>query len=69
MNNEKKAAAFRLGIIILIVLGILTVVEFVVAINLADATVLLFLIALLKAAPILQGFMHMSSLWSEEEGH
>lgn len=69
MSSEKKAAAFRLGIIILVLLAILTAVEYAVAIYLANATILLFIIGLLKAAPILQGFMHMSSLWSEEEGH
>ena len=69
LKQDKKAAAYRVGIVVLIVLTILTAAEYIIAINMANATVLLFIMALLKAAPILQVFMHVSSLWSEEEGH
>ena len=69
LKQDKKAAAYRVGIIVLLVLALLTAAEYAVAINMTNATVILFIIALLKAAPILQVFMHVSSLWSEEEGH
>ncbi len=70
MNNEKKQALFRQGIIVLVVLAILTAVEYVVAINMGDtAVVLLFLISLLKAVPVLYFFMHIANLCTEEEGH
>jgi len=67
--EESKKKAFNAGILVFVVLLILTGVEYVMATSLPSAVVLLFIVALLKAAPILQVFMHMSSLWSEEEGH
>lgn len=66
--SERKAAAYRLGIITLIILAVLTLVEFWVSISLNSA-VLLFIIALIKTAFIIQNFMHVSRLWREEEGH
>jgi hypothetical protein len=66
--SERKAAAYRLGVITLIILAVLTLVEFWVSISLNSA-VLLFIIALIKTAFIIQNFMHVSRLWREEEGH
>ena len=63
--NEKKAAAYRLGIITLVILAVLTVVEFFVSIYLGSL-VLLFITAVVKAAIILQNFMHIARLWREE---
>ena len=63
--NDKKAAAYRLGWITLIILAVLTIIEFIVAVYMG-ALVLLFIIALLKAAVIVQNFMHIARLWQEE---
>lgn len=63
--NEKKAAAYRLGVITLLILAVLTVVEFFVAVYMSSL-VLLFIIALVKAAIIVQNFMHIARLWREE---
>lgn len=63
--NDKKAAAYRLGMITLIILAVLTAVEYVVAVYM-ESLVLLFIIALVKAAVIVQNFMHISRLWREE---
>lgn len=63
--DENRAAAYRLGVVTLIIMGVLTIVEFVVAIYLGS-TVLLLIIALIKAAIIAQNFMHISRLWREE---
>ncbi len=63
--NEKKAAAYRLGLITLLILAVLTAVEFFVAVYMSSL-VLLFIIALVKAAVIVQNFMHISRLWREE---
>lgn len=63
--NEKKAAAYRLGLITLVILAVLTIVEFIIAVYMG-ALVLLFIIALLKAAVIIQNFMHIARLWQEE---
>jgi hypothetical protein len=65
--NDKKAAAYRLGLITLVILAVLTAVEFAVGIYLGSL-VLLFIIALIKAAVIVQNFMHITRLW-REEGH
>jgi len=66
--NEKKAAAYRKGAITLAILAVLTLVEYFLAIGLESATVPLIIIAIIKVAIIVQSFMHISRLWSEE-GH
>jgi heme/copper-type cytochrome/quinol oxidase subunit 4 len=63
--SEKRAAAYRLGIITLLVLAVLTIIEFVVSVTL-ESFVLLFILALVKAAIIVQNFMHITRLWREE---
>ncbi len=63
--NDKKAAAYRLGLITLVILAVLTAVEYVVSIYLGSL-VLLFIIAVIKAAVIVQNFMHITRLWREE---
>ena len=63
----KKAAAFQIGWYVFISLFVLTLVEYWVSIAL-NSTVLLLIIALLKAAPIVYFFMHVARLWLEE-GH
>jgi len=66
--NDKKAAAYRKGVITLGILAVLTLVEYFVAVGLESATVPLIIIAIVKVAIIVQSFMHISNLWSEE-GH
>lgn len=63
--DEKRAAAYRLGITTLIILAVLTIAEYFVSVYLGS-TVLLLIIALIKAAIIVQNFMHISRLWREE---
>jgi cytochrome c oxidase subunit 4 len=63
--SEKRAAAYRLGLITLLILAVLTIAEFYVAVAL-ESIVLLFIIALVKAAIIIQNFMHVTRLWREE---
>ncbi len=64
--NERKAAAYRRGLMTLLILAALTAVEYGVGVTLTDPRVVLFLIALLKAAVIVQSFMHIYRLWREE---
>ncbi|MFQ5398470.1 MAG: cytochrome C oxidase subunit IV family protein [Anaerolineae bacterium] len=64
--NEKKSAALRQGLLVLIGLAVLTAVEFGISF-LEFSTIALFIIALFKAGLILQYFMHVALLWSEEE--
>ena len=63
--SEKKSAAYRLGLITMVLLAVLTIVEFFVAVYI-ESLVLLFIIAVVKAAVIVQNFMHIARLWREE---
>ncbi|MBP6017256.1 MAG: hypothetical protein KA586_11095 [Candidatus Promineofilum sp.] len=63
--SERKSAAYRLGLITLVILAVLTIVEFFVAVY-VGSLVLLFIIAVVKAAIIVQNFMHIARLWREE---
>lgn len=64
--EERKAADFRQIYVIFLVLVVLTIAEFIVSMTL-NAPVLLLMIALAKAALIVQFFMHVYRLWREEE--
>ena len=64
--NDKKPL-YRQILLVFLVLAVLTAIEFAVAINLDNAAVPLFLIALVKAGLIVQYFMHVYRLWREEE--
>lgn len=64
--SEAKAKAYRRGLITFLVLMVLTAIEYFVAISLASPTVLLFIISLIKAALIVQVFMHVARLWRGE---
>ena len=63
--EEKRAAAYRQGFIVFVALAVLTIVEYFASTAL-NSTVLLIIIALIKAALIVQFFMHISRLWREE---
>ncbi len=66
--SNKKSAAFRLSVIVALVLAVLTVVEYYAALHF-PSTVVLFLLAMFKAVAVLNYFMHVSRLWKQEEGH
>ncbi len=63
--NNRKAAAYRLGLITLIILAVMTVAEYFVSIY-TGSLILLMIIALIKAAIIVNNFMHITRLWREE---
>ena len=63
--ENRKAAAYRLGLITLIILAVLTVAEYFVSIY-TGSLILLMIIALIKAAIIVNNFMHITRLWREE---
>lgn len=63
--KEKKAAAFRQGVIVLVALAVLTAAEYVISVS-SGSVVFLFLVAMGKAGLILNYFMHVSSLWQED---
>lgn len=66
--DAKKASAVRTGVIIAIILGVLTLIEFVVGLVIPNPWILLTL-ALLKALLVIQFFMHVSRVFAREGGH
>ena len=64
---SEKRPAYRQILLVFLVLAVLTAIEFAIAINLDNAAVPLFLIALVKAGLIVQYFMHIYRLWRPEE--
>lgn len=64
--SEKKAAAYRLGIITVLILAFLTILEYWISVGMTGSSTLLFIVALIKAAVIVQNFMHIARLWREE---
>ena len=63
--NDRKGAAYRMGLITLIILAVMTVAEYFVSIYTGSLT-LLMIIAVIKAAIIVNNFMHITRLWREE---
>lgn len=68
-RDQARRAAYRQGLLVLVGLAVLTALEFLVASALGGSIVFLFVLALAKAGLILQYYMHVHLLWSEEETH
>jgi cytochrome c oxidase subunit 4 len=66
--EKAKAADMRRGVVILGILAVLTVVEFLLA-TMTSLTFLLVIIAFVKAGIVIQYFMHLPRVFSEEGGH
>lgn len=66
--TAKRTGAYRKGIVVLLGLGVLTVIEFTIA-QITGSLVPMFIIGLLKAALIVQYFMHLYMVWTEEGAH
>lgn len=67
-QNEAKQQELMQGVGIFLVLAVLTVVEYFLGTR-APITVIMWLIALLKAGLILWFFMHVKRAFSDEGGH
>lgn len=67
-HKQTKAAAFRGSITVAIILAVLTVIEYFAALMWPFASILL-LIGLVKAYFVVNRYMHISRLWTSEEGH
>lgn len=63
---DKKAAAYRLIFQVFIGLAVLTAAEYALS-QFTGSAALLLIIALLKAALIVNYFMHVYRLWQAEE--
>ena len=68
-QDSGRSARLTLMIASLVGLAVLTALEFAVASLLEGSVVFLFVLALVKAGVILQYYMHMDRVWSEEEAH
>jgi cytochrome c oxidase subunit IV len=68
IQEEHKSAAYELGGTVLLGLLILTAAEYAFGVR-GFSVVALFIIVLVKGGMILNYYMHVSRLWSEEEGH
>ena len=64
--SEAKASAQRTGLYVFLALLVLTIVESIVGGLETPITVLLLIIALVKAALIVYFFRHVYRLWREE---
>jgi len=63
-----KQSGYGIVIVIGVVLAVLTVLEYLMAINHVGAA-LLMLVAALKAILVIYFFMHVSRLWTAEGEH
>jgi heme/copper-type cytochrome/quinol oxidase subunit 4 len=59
----------KAGFIVIVILAVLTAVEYIVAIELDQNLIPLILMAQVKAALILWYFMHIKRVKASEEGH
>ena len=70
MQEEfKKSPPYFNGVIVLIVLGILTAIEYFIGVGDSPSVAVLSVLALIKAAVIVNYYMHVSRMWSSEEDH
>jgi cytochrome c oxidase subunit 4 len=67
-QTKQRRPIYRQGYFVAFALAVLTIVEYYAALFIPSA-ILLFLLAIFKAALVLNYFMHISSLWSPGEEH
>ncbi len=66
VKSENKSELNR-GVVVFVVLAVLTAVEYYLG-TIEAAAVFLWVIALLKAAAVIQYFMHLGRLFQSDEG-
>lgn len=67
-HKVNKSAAFRTSLMVALALAIFTVGEYFLALVYSGAALLL-LVGLVKAYFVVNFYMHISRLWTAEEGH
>jgi cytochrome c oxidase subunit 4 len=67
-KSKPRKPIYRQGYVVALVLAVLTVIEYFAA-NYTSSAIVMFLLAIFKAALVLNYFMHISSVWSPEEEH
>ncbi len=68
-TTDHKKQEYRTGLIVLIVLLVLEVVDYFAAVWTGGSFTILFVLALINAAIIVQYYMHVGVLFSDEGGH
>jgi cytochrome c oxidase subunit 4 len=68
MKHSRNAADLRQGVIIMVILAVLTVVEYLLA-TATGLWLLLVVIALVKAAIVIQYYMHLPRVLGQGGGH
>lgn len=68
VSKKPKAGIYRQGYIVAIILAVVTVVEYFIALSISNFAIMM-LLGLVKAYFVVNYFMHIKSLWSEEESH
>lgn len=66
MEEQPKRIPYFKGFAVLIVLGILTAIEYWLAVGDSPSTAALVVVALIKAAVIVNYYMHAGRLWDTE---
>lgn len=67
-HKKTKSAAFRTSMVVAAGLALLTIGEYFLALVYSGAALLL-LLGLVKAYLVVNFYMHISRLWTAEEGH
>lgn len=65
--EKKKKSALQQGVTVFIGLAVLTAVEYGISL-IEFSTIALLVVSIMKAGLIMNFFMHVSSLWSQEGG-
>jgi heme/copper-type cytochrome/quinol oxidase subunit 4 len=65
---KPKAGIYRTGYVVAAILAVITIVEFYIATHFNNFAIMM-LLGIVKAYFVINYFMHIKSLWSEEESH
>jgi heme/copper-type cytochrome/quinol oxidase subunit 4 len=65
---KAKAGIYRTGYIVAIILAVVTAVEYYIATHF-NSFAIMMLLGLVKAYFVVNYFMHIKTLWTEEESH
>ncbi len=67
MDEEKRAEAYRVGTLVLVILAVLTAGEFAFSIIAVTWWQPLVIIAIIKAAYVIRDYMHLSRVFAPDE--
>jgi len=66
VDHDALRNATRKGVVAAVVLGVLTIVDFIIATSIENPLLLLLPFVALKGWIILDTFMHVRALWSDD---